>query len=1571
MLQKLFSLFVLIACNGAAVVAQDALTQVVEMNARAGTLLDNKEYDSAQLVLSATEQSIDKNKLHFSMQASFCYNLYGKLWLDKEDAGKAHTYFTKALNNGAKFNHRYESQAALRSLINLHRLIKSKDLSFTYPTVQETELSSVMFPVAVVKNGEDSIEVTVHAGKYDGITDSLQVIDVYTHYIMGDSSGHNGLNFLSSGRIIRLNNNHTVVRIPRAAVAVRTGDIVFIKAYTPASWRKLALYKMLMQNLYLVDNTREFLYDYRYFYYYADSTTERQTFEAMHTTIREVAEAYAADTLEESDFSKKISSGIFQGSNVIAGMIRSDPNKIALFFNYVNFYPLKYIGNNYKLSDTYATWMINNTPLAPLDVKPYLLQFKTAAVRTEISKLAEQIKEQNLTDKWLDDGMQQTTIENITEANRTADLLNTTYSVLKDENNAGWANYLKANTQKRLYNNKAADSLLLQASKQFRLAGNIEGLKWANNSKLLWQKTMNVNAGVQNGHLFAYKITQSYNPRFFATGGSDNLIKIWDKNLGKEIVTLNQHSDAINAITYSSNGRYLASAGQDKLINIYNAYNYGLIYSIKTNQAEKVIAFSNDNEWLASAGFDSLIKVRNFKNDSVAHLLRKHKGTVNDICYHPIYPGTLYSAGSDSLVYKWDVDTEEMTRWYRLKGKVLSVKISADGQYMSTTSTDSLLTVWNLQSNRKVASYRISVFKSGSSRYFAEDSFSPDSKYLAFPIAKDSFAIIRLRDLVQRDYGTGVKDYYLADLQFTKDGFSLFARYHMGGPLVMYNFANWDIEHNTSISWKDIKSYANVLLGVQFIANDTKLAILHSGTSKIDLRNGKTEHVYLGAHAIENRSLFLNDEKKAIWFDPIDPTFKVYEYAAKKYSTPYSLPLQETIASFELSPDNKYAFLGGHFGYLYGWNIETGALLFGKEYEEMKRKRIGKIVYDSHRRHLYAVTDSSVFVIDALQGNIVKEIGIPDASYAVASKEFLYVCDNIGYLFKYAIGDYTLVNKTALNKVGAPIYQLLLSNDEKLLFARNNYTDLTAIQTATGKILYNKRDHDFEGSMLAISKDGKMLASAGYDSNIKLYDPSTGKRIADVLLPLDREGIIIDTAGYYLAPKSSLDALLFSYNNNAFTYEQFDVQYNRPDLVLRQLKRADTATIQNYYTAYKKRLSKLNIREQAAQKSLQIPVVRLVDKYAVQTVTTEKEFELTVECSDNLYQLKNLQILVNNNPVLGLEGRDLSALNTRSTLQKVKVRLSTGPNVVKIFCSNAAGGRSLTEQFDVFAKYTDSIPAKTYFIGIAVADYKDSSMNLQYSAKDVRDLASTFDRFYANLVVDTLINARATKENILALRSKLLSTGVNDRVILAITGHGLLSKSFDFYYATWDNDFTNPQARGIRYDELENLLTDIPARRKLMLIDACHSGALDKEELLAQNTSIQQADSSTQVTGVVTRGVIKISKNAASAPGNSFEMMQKLFTDLKGNNGSVIISAAGGMEYALESAKWNNGVFTYCVRQGIEDRLADSEGGNNDGKVSVQELQQYVSRKVSELTNGKQQPTNRRENLDFEWWLRY
>jgi len=92
-----------------------------------------------------------------------------------------------------------------------------------------------------------------------------------------------------------------------------------------------------------------------------------------------------------------------------------------------------------------------------------------------------------------------------------------------------------------------------------------------------------------------------------------------------------------------------------------------------------------------------------------------------------------------------------------------------------------------------------------------------------------------------------------------------------------------------------------------------------------------------------------------------------------------------------------------------------------------------------------------------------------------------------------------------------------------------------------------------------------------------------------------------------------------------------------------------------------------------------------------------------------------------------------------------------------------------------------------------------------------------------------------------------------------------------------------------------------------------------------------------------------------------------MFTDLRKGSGAMVISSASGKEFAFESAEWQNGVFTYSFLEGLKSGNADM---SKDQTISVSEVRDYVGKRVNELTNGKQTPTSRTENLenDFRVW---
>ncbi|ANE51925.1 caspase family protein [Flavisolibacter tropicus] len=295
-------------------------------------------------------------------------------------------------------------------------------------------------------------------------------------------------------------------------------------------------------------------------------------------------------------------------------------------------------------------------------------------------------------------------------------------------------------------------------------------------------------------------------------------------------------------------------------------------------------------------------------------------------------------------------------------------------------------------------------------------------------------------------------------------------------------------------------------------------------------------------------------------------------------------------------------------------------------------------------------------------------------------------------------------------------------------------------------------------------------------------------------------------------------------------------------------------------------------------------------------------------------------------------------------------------NIIEASVTNSNGIESYHMPLTISCKPTITKPERLHFIGIGIDRFRDSRHNLNYSVKDVRDLALKLKEKYGTAItIDTLFNENVTTTNITQLKQKLLQTAVDDKVMVSYSGHGLLSKQYDYYLSTYKVDFNNPEKGGLPYDALEALMDSIPARKKLMLIDACHSGELDKEEL-QKIAQVNASSTATTTTGARGGTPLLLNKKKVGMK-SSFELMQQLFVNVGRSTGTTIISAAGGTQFALERGDLKNGVFTYSILEYL----------NTHTSATVSELKQYVNQRVPELTKGAQVPTTRTETRQVEW----
>ncbi len=476
---------------------------------------------------------------------------------------------------------------------------------------------------------------------------------------------------------------------------------------------------------------------------------------------------------------------------------------------------------------------------------------------------------------------------------------------------------------------------------------------------------------------------------------------------------------------------------------------------------------------------------------------------------------------------------------------------------------------------------------------------------------------------------------------------------------------------------------------------------------------------------------------------------------------------------------------------------------------------------------------------------------------------------------------------------------------------------------------------------------------------LKVYDPETGEE--RFIMVSEKDNAIFKTPeNYYKVTKEGTDLVTFRVGKDAYPFEQFDAKYNRPDIVLAAMNSEDEGLLSLYEKAYKKRLRKLGLKESDLTSEMHLPTLTVLNRNELPLITTERTVSIKVSASDAKYDLSKIHVWVNDVPVLGAKGMEITGNKIEKDLE---IEVSSGVNKIQVSCVNSKGIESLKQTLEVNC----DVKAKRdlYIVSVGTSKYQNKKYNLNYAAKDAHDLAELLkgskNGIYVNVHEKVLTNEEVRKNNFKALKDFLNGASVDDQVVVFIAGHGVLDAQYDYYYGTHDIDFEKPETKGLEYSEIEAILDGIKPLRKLLIMDTCHSGEVEEDEVEAAETAeVIEGD-------VMFRNVGPGIANKNADGVSPSKMMKELFSDLRRGTGTTVISSAGGAEFAMESDEWKNGLFTYCLLSGLRNETADL---NEDGKIMLSELQLYVTEKVAKLSHGKQVPTSRIQNiaLDYQIW---
>ncbi|MBD3637978.1 MAG: caspase family protein [Crocinitomicaceae bacterium] len=1110
----------------------------------------------------------------------------------------------------------------------------------------------------------------------------------------------------------------------------------------------------------------------------------------------------------------------------------------------------------------------------------------------------------------------------------------------------------------------------------------------------------------------------------------ENSIKIWDINSGKIIGKLEGHEGFTTSIMFSKDGTKIVSTANDEYLIVWDIINWSMVDSVKISSpcVASVVDPNNNNRFYtgSKAGFVHQWNFTDLHNPvelynealpiskldcSKKHLVSGNTGgriTLYDLEKKEIFKSKnvhrsaviglqfydngngLITTGGGGLVHLWNINNLMESKHIKASGTgITAFDAHIEKNRFVTSSNTRKIRVWDFEGN-EIFEFKDKLEDHDNSEPIRALKISPDGSTVAssgFSKAK-SFRLKRGDNVIRiwdMNRGTlykllegSVNPIYTFDFHPTENelvtlgedriltfwDFNLAEKYgafELPEPKreIPPKMKFWSKEN---ISNKTDKVLGNITSG--------RFNIGRPNRNDIGDKSKKISRDMI-KRSFKERPIIKFSSKGNYLITKL-PKDEIRYYSLKNKKPEYIGPLwsyQTNINQVLTSPDEKYlAVLGSGDTAISIINLETG---------EFERKLITpgpkgklKLLFEANsvafspdgKYMAVCFNTSQTYVFDTQHWNIVfqnelpNKTGIPRGAFVNFSEDgkYMVVSSSFG-VRRYVTGSFDVQNSENLKIVGhsAPLDQ---PSDFAITHKDNHYYIENIYDGNYKKVL---RAGAKDITHISVSPSGKfgMTTKSG---QFLLIDPASGEQ--EIMLVADGDNYIFKTSeNFYKVSKEGYELVTFRIGNKAYPFEQFDAVFNRPDLVLTKLGCPDVELIELYKMAYEKRIRKLGLKPTTTVSLEDIPTLDIQNTNEIPAITTKESVTVKVKMADKT-QLVSYNIYVNNVPLYGKNGKSLGGVKTKDHTEEVS--LVHGMNKIQISCRNNNGYESLMQTFYV-EKEGEAPERSLYLVTIGTSEYKDDRYNLQYAVKDAQDLTTLLSTnetgVYKDVKSRALYNKDVTATNITELHHFLATSKPDDIVLVFVAGHGVLDENFDYYFGTYDMNFTDPANKGLAYERLEGILDGIKANRKILIMDTCHSGEVDKEDVFfAENNEDkeEEEDISFRAVGPV------VEEKSSATPSR---LAGVLFNDLRRGTGSTVISSAGGTEFAMESDEWKNGLFTYCMLNGLKNKTADLNG---DGEIMLMELQEYVVDKVSSLSNGKQIPNTRIKNLelDFRIW---
>jgi WD40 repeat protein/transcriptional regulator with XRE-family HTH domain len=208
------------------------------------------------------------------------------------------------------------------------------------------------------------------------------------------------------------------------------------------------------------------------------------------------------------------------------------------------------------------------------------------------------------------------------------------------------------------------------------------------------------------GEAFAYPtaVALSADGVFLAAGTPTGEVRLWRAADRTLLLAAQGHSGEVWGLALSGDGRLLVSGSLDGTVRLWEAGS-GQLLAILQGHIGGVwdVALTGDGRLVASGGFDGTVRLWEAASGQLLTTLQGHTGEVKGVALTGD-GGLVASGGEDGTVRLWETGTGQLLATLQgHTGAVYGVALTGDGRLLASGGFDGMVRLWEVRSGRLLA----------------------------------------------------------------------------------------------------------------------------------------------------------------------------------------------------------------------------------------------------------------------------------------------------------------------------------------------------------------------------------------------------------------------------------------------------------------------------------------------------------------------------------------------------------------------------------------------------------------------------------------------------------------------------------------------------------------------------------------------------------------------------------------------------------------------------------------------------------------------------------------------------